>query len=134
MLRGRILETFIRNFGVVNMELLSFILVCGFLRGLYYIFKEARNENIIFRIACFWLNLMSLFGALCLIGIFGYNPIISKKYFYGYIIVGVLLLLYGGYLRASTEDYNKRSKYVKDVIEILILIGICVILEFFSIK
>ena len=36
------------------MELLSLILVIGFLRGLYYIFKEARNENIFLRIACFW--------------------------------------------------------------------------------
>ena len=54
------------------MELLSLILVIGFLRGLYYIFKEARNENIFLRIACFWLNLMSLFGALCLTDVFNY--------------------------------------------------------------
>ena len=116
------------------MELLSLILVIGFLRGLYYIFKEARNENIFLRIACFWLNLMSLFGALCLTDVFNYKIIISKGCFYGYIIGGVLLLLYGGYLQVSGEGYSKQSEYLKNAIEVVILIVICIVLEFFVIK
>ena len=82
----------IKNLGVVIMELLSLILVIGFLRGLYYIFKEARNENIFLRIACFWLNLMSLFGALCLTDVFNYKIIISGRYFCGYIIGGSIII------------------------------------------
>lgn len=114
------------------MELLSLILVIGFLRGLYYIFKEARNENIFLRIACFWLNLMSLFGALCLTDVFNYKIIISGRYFYGYIIGGVLLFLYGGYLQVSGEGYSKRSEYIKNAIEVVILIIVCIVLEFFG--
>ena len=67
------------------MKWLSIIFLLGFIRGLHYIFKEAKDENIVLRIGCFLLNLINLFAFLYLANIFNYQQYIKRIYIYIYI-------------------------------------------------
>ena len=112
------------------MKWLSIIFLFGFIRGLYYIFKEAKDENIVLRIGCFLLNLINLFAFLYLANILNYQQYIEKRYIYIYILSSSVLLLYGVYLKPSLKNNETKEEYIKNSIKILLAILLYIILRY----
>lgn len=106
--------------------LLSIIMLLGFVRGLYYIFIEAKDETVILKIASFLFNMINLFAFLFLTDIFNYKYYVSAEYGYVYVLICTGLLLYAG----QNIQKNNKNKYIKEVLKIVCLILLYGILEY----
>lgn len=113
------------------MKWISIICILGFIRGLYYVFVESKNENIYLRLSAFLFNFINLFAVLYLIGLLDYKLYIKKEFIYIYILCSVGLLLYGKKLKLSSSTKNEKYINMKDSLVIIVLILAYIILQYY---
>ena len=115
------------------MILLGIFMLYGFIRTLYCVFRELKNDNYCWRISWTLLSIVNLIGALYFLGYEEYLLKLKYQYLYVYyIFIGAIIVtfFYGGYKKNLTiNDLNKRRKMNIELYSAFIALIIAIILD-----
>lgn len=117
------------------MIILGIFMLYGFVRILYCVLREFKQDNCFWRISWALLSIVNLIGALYFLGYKDY--LLKIKYQHleiYYIFIGVIIFtfFYGGYKKNLTiDDVKKRRKMNMELRSVFIALVIAIILSIY---
>lgn len=116
------------------MILLGIFMAYGFIRTLYYVFWDAKNENCVWRASWILLSIVNLMGTLYFLGYKSYLIHLKNRYlelYYLFVCITIITFIYGGYLKnLEISDSTIRKEMNRELFLVVLALIIAILFNY----